>query len=213
MSLFHPMNLHHSINQNLVCPNQLTLSVRTNYTKSLFLIIFPATLIYLSHLPDATYSQTDGIDQVFNFSHKFLPDEPFFEVTVFVDRTEGSPLSLTEPTAWFLWTEHCSENDSYLITRALWFSRKIWTFIPFLHFMLHVWPSENFVEYEVSTAVTMKNDVFSNVVACGSYKSRCFGGKYRLHLQGRKCANSLPCSSLHPCSVQVFSSALCSQTP
>jgi hypothetical protein len=32
------------------------------------------------------------------------------------------------------------------------------------------------VRFEVSTAVTMKNGVFSDVTPCGSYKNRRFGG-------------------------------------
>jgi hypothetical protein len=33
-----------------------------------------------------------------------------------------------------------------------------------------------FVRFEVSTAVTMKNDIFWDVTPCGSYKNRRFGG-------------------------------------
>jgi hypothetical protein len=34
--------------------------------------------------------------------------------------------------------------------------------------------------------VTMKNAVFWDVALCRSCVNRCFGGIYRLHLQGRK---------------------------
>jgi hypothetical protein len=43
------------------------------------------------------------------------------------------------------------------------------------------------VRFEVFTAVTIKNAVFWDVAPCRSCKlNRCFGGTYRLHLQGRK---------------------------
>jgi hypothetical protein len=42
------------------------------------------------------------------------------------------------------------------------------------------------VRVEVFTAVTMKNAIFWDVVPCRSCVNRRFGGKYRLHLQGRK---------------------------
>jgi hypothetical protein len=42
------------------------------------------------------------------------------------------------------------------------------------------------VRFEVFTAVTMKNAVFWDVTPCRSCVNRRFGGKYRLHLQGRK---------------------------
>jgi hypothetical protein len=32
----------------------------------------------------------------------------------------------------------------------------------------------------------MKNTVFWDVALCRSFKNRCFGGRYSLHLQGRK---------------------------
>jgi hypothetical protein len=38
----------------------------------------------------------------------------------------------------------------------------------------------------VSTAVTMKNDVFWHVPLCGSCKNRRFGGTHRRHHQGDK---------------------------
>jgi hypothetical protein len=43
-----------------------------------------------------------------------------------------------------------------------------------------------YVRFEVYTAVTMKNAVFWDVAPCRSCVTRCFGGTYRLHLQGRK---------------------------
>jgi hypothetical protein len=43
-----------------------------------------------------------------------------------------------------------------------------------------------FVRFEVSTAVTMKKAVFWDVAPCRNCVNRRFGGKYRLHLQGRK---------------------------
>jgi hypothetical protein len=42
------------------------------------------------------------------------------------------------------------------------------------------------VRFEVFTAMTMKNAVFWDVMPCGSYKNRCFGGMYRVHDQGEK---------------------------
>jgi hypothetical protein len=42
------------------------------------------------------------------------------------------------------------------------------------------------MEDEVLTAVTMKNDFFWDVMPCGSYKNRSFGGTYRLHHRGDK---------------------------
>jgi hypothetical protein len=42
------------------------------------------------------------------------------------------------------------------------------------------------VRFEVFTAVTIKNAVFWDVALCTSCVNRCFGGNYRLHLQGRK---------------------------
>jgi hypothetical protein len=42
------------------------------------------------------------------------------------------------------------------------------------------------VGFEVFTAVTMKNAVFSDVAPCRSCVNRRFGEMYRLHLQGRK---------------------------
>jgi hypothetical protein len=55
------------------------------------------------------------------------------------------------------------------------------------------------VRSEVYTAVTIKNAVFWDVAPCKSSVNRCFGGTYRLHLQGRKIhkrGNSV--SSLQP---------------
>jgi hypothetical protein len=43
-----------------------------------------------------------------------------------------------------------------------------------------------FIGFEVVTAVTMKNAVFWNLAPCRSCVNRRFGGRYRLHLQGRK---------------------------
>jgi hypothetical protein len=42
------------------------------------------------------------------------------------------------------------------------------------------------LRFEVFTAVTMKNAIFLDVAPCRSCMNRCFGGTYRLHLQGRK---------------------------
>jgi hypothetical protein len=42
------------------------------------------------------------------------------------------------------------------------------------------------VRFEVFTAMTMKNVVFWDVAACRYFVNRRFGGKYRLHLQGRR---------------------------
>jgi hypothetical protein len=44
----------------------------------------------------------------------------------------------------------------------------------------------NFVRFKVFTAVTIKNDVFLDVMPCGSCKNWRFGRKYPLHLQDRK---------------------------
>jgi hypothetical protein len=45
---------------------------------------------------------------------------------------------------------------------------------------------DQFVRFEVFTAVTMKNAVFWDVAPCRSCVNRRFGGTYCLHLQGRK---------------------------
>jgi hypothetical protein len=41
-----------------------------------------------------------------------------------------------------------------------------------------------FVRFEVFTAVTMKNTVYSDVASCKYFVNRRFGGTYRLNLQG-----------------------------
>jgi hypothetical protein len=43
-----------------------------------------------------------------------------------------------------------------------------------------------YIEFEVFTAVTMKNAVFWNAAPYRSCVNLRFGGTYRLHLQGRK---------------------------
>jgi hypothetical protein len=43
-----------------------------------------------------------------------------------------------------------------------------------------------YVRFEVFTAVAMKNTVFWDVMPCGFYKNRYFGGMYCLHYQGDK---------------------------
>jgi hypothetical protein len=45
---------------------------------------------------------------------------------------------------------------------------------------------EEFVKFEVFTAVTIKNAIFWNVTSCGSCKNQHFGGMYRLHHLGDK---------------------------
>jgi hypothetical protein len=43
------------------------------------------------------------------------------------------------------------------------------------------------VGFEVLTAVVMKGSIFWYIIPCGPLKvNRCFGGKYRLHLQSRR---------------------------
>jgi hypothetical protein len=42
------------------------------------------------------------------------------------------------------------------------------------------------VRFDVSTAVTIRNDVFWDVRPCGSCKNRRFGGTYSFHHQGVK---------------------------
>jgi hypothetical protein len=42
------------------------------------------------------------------------------------------------------------------------------------------------VRFEVFTVVTMKNAVLWDVVPCRYCINGSFGGKYRLHLQGRR---------------------------
>jgi hypothetical protein len=44
----------------------------------------------------------------------------------------------------------------------------------------------DYVRFEVFTAVTMKNVIFWYVGPCSSCVKQSFGGTYRLHLQGRK---------------------------
>jgi hypothetical protein len=42
-----------------------------------------------------------------------------------------------------------------------------------------------FVGFEVLTAVVMKSSVFWDITPCSPLKvNRCFGGTYRIHLQG-----------------------------
>jgi hypothetical protein len=42
------------------------------------------------------------------------------------------------------------------------------------------------VEFEVLTAAVMKSTIFCDITPCSPLKvNRCFGGTYRLHLQGR----------------------------
>jgi hypothetical protein len=60
------------------------------------------------------------------------------------------------------------------------------TFLPFDHIRVSKSKTENYVRFEVFTAVTVKNDVFWDVAPCRSCVNRRFGGTYRLHLQGRK---------------------------
>jgi hypothetical protein len=55
-----------------------------------------------------------------------------------------------------------------------------------------------FVRFEAFTAVTMKNVVFWDVALCRSCVNRCFGGTYRLHLQGRKIRERGIRNSLQP---------------
>jgi hypothetical protein len=43
----------------------------------------------------------------------------------------------------------------------------------------------HYVRFEVFTAMTMKNTIFWDVVPYRYFVNRCFGGTYRLHLQGR----------------------------
>jgi hypothetical protein len=45
---------------------------------------------------------------------------------------------------------------------------------------------QEFVRFEVSTAVTMMIIIFWKMTPCGSYKNRRFRGLYRLHLQGAR---------------------------
>jgi hypothetical protein len=44
----------------------------------------------------------------------------------------------------------------------------------------------HYVRFEVFTAVTMKKAVFWDVAPCRYCVNPCFGGTYRLHLQGRR---------------------------
>jgi hypothetical protein len=50
----------------------------------------------------------------------------------------------------------------------------------------------DYVKFEIFTTVTMNNAVFWDVAQCLSCVNRRFGGKYRLHLQGRKSASEEP---------------------
>jgi hypothetical protein len=50
----------------------------------------------------------------------------------------------------------------------------------------------HYVRFEVFTEVTTKNSVFWDVAPCSSCMNRCFGGTYRLHLQGRKSMSEKP---------------------
>jgi hypothetical protein len=56
------------------------------------------------------------------------------------------------------------------------------------------------VRFEAFTAVTMKNVVFWDVALCRSCVNRRFGGKHRLHLQGRRIrgrGTSVSCQPAH----------------
>jgi hypothetical protein len=57
--------------------------------------------------------------------------------------------------------------------------------LPFYH-VSYLTNISTVVRFEVFPAVTMKNVVFWDVAPYRSCVSRCFGGLYRLHLQGRK---------------------------
>jgi hypothetical protein len=52
--------------------------------------------------------------------------------------------------------------------------------------MLQLKNISNAVRFEVFTVVTMKKAVFWDVALCRCGVNRCFGGTYRLHLQGRR---------------------------
>jgi hypothetical protein len=54
------------------------------------------------------------------------------------------------------------------------------------HSEIRILWTRNVVRFEVYTAVTRNNAAFWDVVPCRSHVNRCFGGTYRLHLQGRK---------------------------
>jgi hypothetical protein len=53
-------------------------------------------------------------------------------------------------------------------------------------FLMVVTVNINYVRFEVSTAVTMKNAVFWDMMLCRSCVNQRFGGTYHFHLQGRK---------------------------
>jgi hypothetical protein len=58
------------------------------------------------------------------------------------------------------------------------------------------------VGYKVLTAVVMNASIFWDIANCSPYLNRGFGGKYRLHLQGRKWAT---CYKLVSCSANFRS--------
>jgi hypothetical protein len=68
----------------------------------------------------------------------------------------------------------------------------------------------NFVEFEVLTAVVMKSTNFWDITPCSllSVKWR-FGGIYRLHLQGRKHINSAKNQGESRCLPPVFTLVSC----
>jgi hypothetical protein len=44
------------------------------------------------------------------------------------------------------------------------------------------------VGFEVFTAVVIDDAILWDMASCNLYMNRCFGGMYRLYLQGRKSA-------------------------
>jgi hypothetical protein len=73
------------------------------------------------------------------------------------------------------------------------------------------------VRFEVFTAVTMKNVVFWDVTPCRACVNRSFGGRYRLHFQGRKIReretykilSNILLSRLSPCIDKIIGDLQC----
>jgi hypothetical protein len=100
------------------------------------------------------------------------------------------------------------------MTNEWWIAKDVegssWGLIVVLFWNLPGWAEENHEEhvgFKVITAMVMKSTIFWVIMLCSPLTvNRCFGGKYRLHLQGRK--NKLrkkpPAFTLVFCSVYFF---------
>jgi hypothetical protein len=77
-----------------------------------------------------------------------------------------------------------------------------------------LWNRFNFVVFDVLTAVVRKISVFYDIMSCSPLKvKRHFGGKRRLHFQGRSCPTSClavpppPCFYINPIFLEAYCTA------